>query len=152
MASRSRDRPTLQYHHRPLLVLNGLCPAIHWPVLHWVGHWSGRCRLLTMERLHGVPLTDLAAIRSMTSADPEQTLITALNTWFGSVLGCETFHADVHAGTSAAPHYRILPHVLVCRHAFASAATHSCGYTHREAHMTAQPYRCQHAIVASPSA
>lgn len=51
-----------------------------------------------MERLHGVPLTDLAAIRSMTSADPEQTLITALNTWFGSVLGCETFHADVHAG------------------------------------------------------
>ncbi|DBA80249.1 TPA: hypothetical protein ACH3X2_007482 [Trebouxia sp. C0005] len=55
-------------------------------------------RLLTMERLHGVPLTDLAAIRSITSADPEQTLITALNTWFGSVLGCETFHADVHAG------------------------------------------------------
>lgn len=51
-----------------------------------------------MERLHGVPLTDLAAIRSITSADPEQTLITALNTWFGSVLGCETFHADVHAG------------------------------------------------------
>lgn len=61
-------------------------------------HLAGRCRLLTMERLHGVPLTDLAAIRSMTSADPEQTLITALNTWFGSVLGCETFHADVHAG------------------------------------------------------
>ncbi len=53
-----------------------------------------------MERLHGVPLTDLAAIRSITSADPEQTLITALNTWFGSVLGCETFHADVHAGQS----------------------------------------------------
>lgn len=51
-----------------------------------------------MERLHGVPLTDLAAITSITSADPEQTLITALNTWFGSVLGCETFHADVHAG------------------------------------------------------
>ena len=56
-----------------------------------------------MERLHGVPLTDLAAIRSMTSADPEQTLITALNTWFGSVLGCETFHADVHAGACPAP-------------------------------------------------
>ena len=50
-----------------------------------------------MERLHGVPLTDLTSIRSMTQ-DPEQTLITALNTWFGSVLGCETFHADVHAG------------------------------------------------------
>jgi aarF domain-containing kinase len=25
-------------------------------------------------------------------------LINALNTWFGSVVGCETFHADVHAG------------------------------------------------------
>lgn len=50
-----------------------------------------------MERLHGVPLTDLASIRGMTQ-DPEQTLITALNTWFGSVMGCETFHADVHAG------------------------------------------------------
>ena len=57
-----------------------------------------------MDRLHGVPLTDLAAIRSMSSADPEQTLITALNTWFGSVLGCETFHADVHAGDQACAH------------------------------------------------
>lgn len=55
-----------------------------------------------MERLQGVALTDLAAIRSISSADPEETLITALNTWFGSVLGCETFHADVHAGQFAA--------------------------------------------------
>ena len=51
-----------------------------------------------MERLYGVPLTDLAAIRSITSADPEATLTAALNTWFGSLLGCSTFHADVHAG------------------------------------------------------
>lgn len=57
-------------------------------------------RLLTMERLYGAPLTDLEAIRSVTSgtADPEQTLINALNTWVASVLYCETFHADVHAG------------------------------------------------------
>lgn len=57
-------------------------------------------RLLTMERLYGAPLTDLEAIRSVTAgmADPEQTLINALNTWVASVLYCETFHADVHAG------------------------------------------------------
>jgi predicted unusual protein kinase regulating ubiquinone biosynthesis (AarF/ABC1/UbiB family) len=30
--------------------------------------------------------------------EPELVLINALNTWFGSVVGCETFHADVHAG------------------------------------------------------
>ena len=56
------------------------------------------CRVLVMERLYGVPLTDLAAIRSITTADPEATLTAALNTWFGSLLGCSTFHADVHAG------------------------------------------------------
>jgi aarF domain-containing kinase len=55
-------------------------------------------RLLTMERLYGAPLTDLEAIRAVTTADPEQTLINALNTWVASVLYCETFHADVHAG------------------------------------------------------
>jgi hypothetical protein len=30
--------------------------------------------------------------------EPELVLINALNTWFGSVVGCESFHADVHAG------------------------------------------------------
>ena len=71
-----------------------------------------------MERLHGVPLTDLAAIRSMTSADPEQTLITALNTWFGSVLGCETFHADVHAGATRPASVSVdsAIHMLACLH------------------------------------
>ena len=51
-----------------------------------------------MERLEGVALTDYDAIRSVTRRDPELVLISALNTWFASVLGCETFHADVHAG------------------------------------------------------
>lgn len=57
-------------------------------------------RLLTLERLDGAPLTDLDAIRTVTGgrADPEQTLINALNTWVGSVLYCDAFHADVHAG------------------------------------------------------
>uniref|UniRef100_A0A7N1A0C7 ABC1 atypical kinase-like domain-containing protein n=2 Tax=Kalanchoe fedtschenkoi TaxID=63787 RepID=A0A7N1A0C7_KALFE len=54
-------------------------------------------RVLTMERLYGVPITDLNSISSFVS-DPETSLITALNVWFGSLLACETFHADVHAG------------------------------------------------------
>ncbi|XP_031499067.1 uncharacterized aarF domain-containing protein kinase At5g05200, chloroplastic [Nymphaea colorata] len=59
-------------------------------------HCSTR-RVLTMERLYGVPLTDLDSIRSLVSS-PETSLITALNVWFGSLLACDTFHADVHAG------------------------------------------------------
>lgn len=58
-------------------------------------------RVLVMEMLHGAPLTDLAAIRRVTAANPvdaEQTLINALNVWFGSVVMCRTFHADLHAG------------------------------------------------------
>ncbi|KAL5538490.1 hypothetical protein UlMin_044404 [Ulmus minor] len=54
-------------------------------------------RVLTMQRLYGVPLTDLDSISSLV-ASPETSLITALNVWFGSLLACETFHADVHAG------------------------------------------------------
>lgn len=58
------------------------------------------CRVLVMERLKGVALTDLDAIRATTPAQPELVLINALNVWFGSVVGCPTFHADVHAGGS----------------------------------------------------
>lgn len=54
-------------------------------------------KVLTMERFYGVPLTDLDSIRAYT-AHPEKTLITALNTWFASLLYCDFFHADVHAG------------------------------------------------------
>jgi len=59
-------------------------------------HFSTR-RVLTMERFHGVPLTDLETIRRYCS-DPEKTLITAMNTWFASLTKCDFFHADVHAG------------------------------------------------------
>ncbi|ONK61766.1 uncharacterized protein A4U43_C08F33370 [Asparagus officinalis] len=59
-------------------------------------HCSSR-RILTMERLYGVPLTDLDSIRSLVP-DPETALVTALNVWFGSLIACDTFHADVHAG------------------------------------------------------
>ncbi|KAG5179039.1 ABC1 family-domain-containing protein [Tribonema minus] len=54
-------------------------------------------RVLTMERLKGVPLTDIEGIRRY-SANPEATLINALNTWSLSVMMCNSFHADVHAG------------------------------------------------------
>ncbi|XP_057442381.1 uncharacterized aarF domain-containing protein kinase At5g05200, chloroplastic [Lotus japonicus] len=54
-------------------------------------------QVLTMQRLYGVPLTDLDSISSLVS-NPETSLITALNVWFGSLLACESFHADVHAG------------------------------------------------------
>ncbi|KAG0468035.1 hypothetical protein HPP92_017363 [Vanilla planifolia] len=54
-------------------------------------------RVLTMERLYGVPLTDLDSINSLVP-DPEMALVTALNVWFGSLMACDTFHADVHAG------------------------------------------------------
>ncbi|CAN0322157.1 unnamed protein product, partial [Ectocarpus sp. 12 AP-2014] len=54
-------------------------------------------RLLVMERLKGVALTDLEGIKDY-SSNPEATLITALNTWSMSVMMAESFHADVHAG------------------------------------------------------
>eukprot|EP00929_Paragymnodinium_shiwhaense_P087281 TRINITY_DN47512_c0_g1_i1.p1 TRINITY_DN47512_c0_g1~~TRINITY_DN47512_c0_g1_i1.p1 ORF type:complete len:655 (-),score=168.37 TRINITY_DN47512_c0_g1_i1:200-2164(-) len=54
-------------------------------------------RVLTMERFEGVPLVDLEGIRGY-SANPEATLISALNVWALSVRNCEIFHADVHAG------------------------------------------------------
>ncbi|KAG6552480.1 hypothetical protein Mapa_005900 [Marchantia paleacea] len=59
-------------------------------------HCSSR-RVLTMERFFGAPLSDLDSIRSVVP-NPEATLINALNVWFGSLIACETFHADVHAG------------------------------------------------------
>ena len=56
------------------------------------------CRVLTMEYLEGVSLTDLAAVKQVTDARPDEVLINALNTWFLSLTMCPTFHADVHAG------------------------------------------------------
>lgn len=54
-------------------------------------------KVLTLERLYGVPLTDLERVRQVTD-QPELALIAALNTWVVSVLTNEWFHADVHAG------------------------------------------------------
>lgn len=54
-------------------------------------------RVLTMERFFGAALTDPAGLRRCTD-DPEGLLVSALNTWFGSLMHCRTFHADLHAG------------------------------------------------------
>jgi len=54
-------------------------------------------RVLTLERLYGVSMTDLDAVRQY-SESPELAVIVALNTWISSVLTNEWFHADVHAG------------------------------------------------------
>jgi len=55
-------------------------------------------RVMVMERLRGAALTDLDAVRRTAGGDPEIILVNALNVWIGSVMGAETFHADVHAG------------------------------------------------------
>ena len=62
-----------------------------------VYHQATTMRVLTMERFYGVPFTDLESIRKY-SPQPEWTLINALNTWMDSLVRCQFFHADVHAG------------------------------------------------------
>ena len=58
---------------------------------------ASAARVLTLERLYGVSMTDLDTVRQY-SESPELALIVALNTWVSSVLTNEWFHADVHAG------------------------------------------------------
>lgn len=54
-------------------------------------------KVLTMERFYGVSLVDLESIRKYAKS-PAETLINALNTWFSSLMFCDFFHADLHAG------------------------------------------------------
>ena len=72
------------------------------------------CRVLTMEYLEGVPLTDLAAVSRVTDVRPDEVLINALNTWFLSLTQCPTFHADVHAGALMAHGCRKLALCVGC--------------------------------------
>lgn len=62
-----------------------------------VYHQYSTRRVLTMQRLYGVPLTDFNVVKQRCK-DPSQVLITAMNTWFGSLMMCNSFHADLHAG------------------------------------------------------
>ena len=54
-------------------------------------------RVLTMERLWGESIADPRALAACTD-DPEELLVAALKTWFGSLMSCRSFHADLHAG------------------------------------------------------
>ena len=56
--------------------------------------------VLTMERLHGVRVDDIAEIRrrGITSAQAEGKLIDGLHAWFQSLIRYGFFHGDVHAG------------------------------------------------------
>ena len=62
-----------------------------------VYHQYSTRRILTMQRLYGVPLTDFEVVKKV-ARDPSQVLVTAMNTWFGSLMLCNSFHADLHAG------------------------------------------------------
>lgn len=62
-----------------------------------VYHQFSTRRVLTMKRLYGVSLTDFDVVKKY-AKDPTQVLITAMNTWFGSLMLCKSFHADLHAG------------------------------------------------------
>jgi len=53
--------------------------------------------VLTMERLHGIPLTDREEFLKSTD-QPQRILGAAFETWLKSISGCELFHADLHAG------------------------------------------------------
>ncbi|GIX43149.1 MAG: kinase [Leptospiraceae bacterium] len=54
-------------------------------------------RVITMERLYGIPLRDPQTIKKYTN-NPSEVIAKALNVWFLSLLYCDFFHADVHAG------------------------------------------------------
>ena len=54
-------------------------------------------RVLTMSRLHGVSMIDERAMRQYCT-DPAQVMTDTLNTWFASLMLCNSFHADLHAG------------------------------------------------------
>lgn len=54
-------------------------------------------RVLTMSRLHGVSMIDEYAMRQYCE-DPAQVMADTLNTWFASLMLCNSFHADLHAG------------------------------------------------------
>ncbi len=54
-------------------------------------------RVLTMSRLRGVSMVDESAMRQYCD-DPAQVMADTLNTWFASLMLCNSFHADLHAG------------------------------------------------------
>lgn len=62
-----------------------------------VYHAFSTKKLLVMERLFGVSMIDETAMRQYCT-DPVQVMTDTLNTWFASLVSCQSFHADLHAG------------------------------------------------------
>lgn len=62
-----------------------------------VYHTLSTKKVLTMERFHGVPITDEEGLRKVTN-NPRKVLNDALEVWFSSLAKKGFFHADVHAG------------------------------------------------------
>lgn len=56
-------------------------------------HDASSVKVLTMERLYGLALTDDHYADNAATA-----LFNALDTWFASLISCEFFHADLHSG------------------------------------------------------
>ncbi|MFN3605392.1 MAG: ABC1 kinase family protein [Leptonema sp. (in: bacteria)] len=53
-------------------------------------------RIITMERLNGIPLRDPEQIRKI--KNPQEVIAKALQIWFLSLIAFDFFHADVHSG------------------------------------------------------
>ena len=70
---------------------------IHDVVVPYIYDSLTTTRVITMERLYGIPLRDPQTIKKYTK-NPSEVIAKALNVWFLSLLYCDFFHADVHAG------------------------------------------------------
>lgn len=62
-----------------------------------VYHELSTQKVLVMERFFGVSMVDDEAMRQYCKY-PAQVMADTLNTWFASLMMCNTFHADLHAG------------------------------------------------------
>lgn len=54
-------------------------------------------RVITMERFYGCSLSDIDAVNRIVK-DPSEPVVAALNAWFSSLMQCQIYHADLHAG------------------------------------------------------
>lgn len=54
-------------------------------------------KVITMERFYGTSLANLEGVKNLCD-DPEAALVDTLNTWVASLLQCQIYHADLHAG------------------------------------------------------
>lgn len=73
------------FAHSPLLYV----PEVHWPMV--------REKVMVMERIHGVPVTDVAALKAA-GADLKLLAERGVEIFFTQVFVDNFFHADMHPG------------------------------------------------------